>query len=315
MICKRFKNKLCIFIIMEYNNKNDDDDDNNNDNNNNDDILKNNDLCVKFVKNQINSNVNKIINNNEIIIDDLNKIHEISDNYLISINNKTNNYNESKLIYNNNNNNKICKKNIKDNIKEDNIKEDNIKEDNIKEDNIKEDNINNEIVCMYKELVKDFDDFSDFVIKGILKFKLSIKKLEKTINKSKNCKKNSSKNIDWGFTEQRVIPKSIELFFNIEANSKLPRAKIGGFFQKYIEKNNLKGNINSKNKLDKRIYKLDDELTKLFGLSIDEKNKINSCTSSKIKYPNGFNFYNYQQWIKKLYIDEFGDDTNKIKNI
>ena len=68
-----------------------------------------------------------------------------------------------------------------------------------------------------------------------------------------------------------------------------------------------------KNKIDKRIYRVDDGLVKLFNLSNDEKNKINSCLSSDIKYPNGFNFYNYQKWIKKLYLEEFGDDK-LIKN-
>ena len=68
-----------------------------------------------------------------------------------------------------------------------------------------------------------------------------------------------------------------------------------------------------KNKIDKRIYRVDDGLVKLFNLSNDEKNKINSCSSSDIKYPNGFNFYNYQKWIKKLYLEEFGDDK-LIKN-
>lgn len=35
---------------------------------------------------------------------------------------------------------------------------------------------------------------------------------------------------------------------------------IGGLFQNYLKQNNLKGNLNSKNKLDKRIYKMDDKL-------------------------------------------------------
>lgn len=165
-----------------------------------------------------------------------------------------------------------------------------------------------EIFLLYKDLVKEFNDFNDVTIKGLLKLKLSIKKFEKIINKSSLNKKTNFKNNEWGFTEQRIIPKSIELFFNIKQNSKLSRTDIGKLFQEYIKDNNLKGNINCKNKLDKRIYRVDDKLSKLFRLSDEEKNKINSCNSSNIKFPHGFNFYNYQTWIKKIYIEEFSDD-------
>jgi acetone carboxylase gamma subunit len=173
---------------------------------------------------------------------------------------------------------------------------------------------NNEIFSLYNDLVKEFTDFNDLTTKGLLKLKLSIKKFEKVINKSSLNKKKNVKNNDWGFTEQRVIPKSIELFFNIKQNSRLSRTDVGGLFQEYIQKNNLKGNINVKNKLDKRIYKVDDKLSTLFGLSNDQKNKINSCNSSNIKYPYGFNFYNYQTWIKKLYVEEFNIDEFNVDN-
>ncbi len=98
------------------------------------------------------------------------------------------------------------------------------------------------------------------------------------------------------------------MFFNLEPNLKLSRTEVGKLFQDYIQKNNLKGNINIKNKIDKRIYKLDDKLTKLFNLTEEEKNTINLCSSSNVKYPLGFNFYNYQRWIKKLYTEEFNNE-------
>jgi acetone carboxylase gamma subunit len=177
------------------------------------------------------------------------------------------------------------------------------KSENLKKKNLNEIESDNNIINNYKELIKDFNDFNESTLKGIIKLKNSIKKIEKTLLKT-NIKKKNIKSKDWGFTEQRVIPKSIELFFNLDSNSKLSRTEIGSFFQDYIEKNNLKGNINIKNKIDKRIYKVDDKLAKLFNLTEEDKNKINSCSSPKIKYPNGFNFYNYQTWIKKLYIED-----------
>ena len=84
----------------------------------------------------------------------------------------------------------------------------------------------------------------------------------------------------------------------------MSRTKIGGLFQEYLKKNNLKGNIGEKNKIDKRIYKFDYELAKLFGITQEQMIKINTCTSSKIKYPDGYNFHNYQTWIKKIYEKE-----------
>jgi hypothetical protein len=162
-------------------------------------------------------------------------------------------------------------------------------------------------MCSYNDLINEVNELNDYTIKSIIKIKSNIKKLEKNIIKFVNPKKNNpnKNNNDCGFTEQRVIPTSIEKFFNIEPNLKLSRTEIGKLFQDYIQKNDLKGNIGIKNKIDKRIYRLDDNLTKLFGLSEEDKNKINSCSLSNVKYPNGFNFYNYQKWIKKIYIEEF----------
>ena len=117
-----------------------------------------------------------------------------------------------------------------------------------------------------------------------------------------------------GFAETKNIPKSIQLFFNLDKETKMARTKIGGLFQDYLKKNNLKGNVNEKNKIDKRIYKFDEKLSKLFNVSEEQKNKINFSISSKTEYPNGYNFYNYQTWIKKLYDEEninFLNDDDK----
>lgn len=166
------------------------------------------------------------------------------------------------------------------------------------------------IILLYKEIIKDFDELNENTAKSIGKIKTNIKKMEKLIIKTGGIKKKSDSK--WGFSEQRIVPKSIETFFNLGSNSKLSRTSIGKLFQDYISKNNLKGNLNLKNKIDKRIYKMNGELGKLFDLSDETINKINSSNSSNIKYPDGFNFYNYQQWIKQLYVKEFGEvQTNK----
>lgn len=57
---------------------------------------------------------------------------------------------------------------------------------------------------------------------------------------------------------------------------------------------------------------MDTRLEKLFGVSDEQMIKINYCSSSKIKYPNGYNFHNYQTWIKKIYDEEINLTNSKI---
>lgn len=163
---------------------------------------------------------------------------------------------------------------------------------------------NDDLMKYYKELVKEFNEYNEILMKDTNKIKNKIKNFEKIINKNINKKMKKEKNNNCGFAEKKKVPKSIQLFFNLDTNSKYPRTEIGGKFQNYIEQHNLKGNINNKNKNDKRIYKFDNNLSKLFKITEEHQNKINSCKSSNIKFPDGFNFYNYQTWIKKLYTDD-----------
>ena len=170
-------------------------------------------------------------------------------------------------------------------------------------------NNENDIYENYKELQKEFNILSDNISIGTTKIKNIIKKIEKQLNKNELIeKKNKNKNKkqikdkkDCGFAESKSVPESLELFFNIEHGSMMSRTKIGGLFQEYIKKNNLKGNSNINNKIDNRIYRMDDKLAKLFDVSNEDIVIINSANSSNIKYPLGLNFFNYQKWIKKLY--------------
>jgi hypothetical protein len=167
----------------------------------------------------------------------------------------------------------------------------------------------NDISDDYKELKKEFNNFLENVLIGTTKIKNILRKIDKHINKNEINKmklknKNTTINKDKGFAEEKNVPKQIQLFFNLENDIKMPRTKIGGLFQDYLKKNNLKGNIGEKNKIDKRIYRLNNELAKLFNVSEEQMIKINSCSSSKIKYPDGYNFHNYQTWIKKIYDEE-----------
>lgn len=157
----------------------------------------------------------------------------------------------------------------------------------------------------YLELKKIFNNFSENTINEINKIKNILKKMDKPMEKnfllSEKKKNKNIENKEKGITKKTDIPKSIILFYNLKENSIKSRIEIGKLFQKYLDDNSLKGNLNNNNKIDKRIYRLDDKLSKLFNISDKEKEKINSCSSHQIKYPNGFNLYNYHTWIKQLY--------------
>jgi len=210
---------------------------------------------------------------------------------------------------NDNDNNNNC--DIENNKKNKTLNEILIKNQKIEEENknIIISHNQNDIYEDYKELKKEFNNFLENVLLGTTKIKNIIKKMDKQTqknetNKIKQLNKKNTINKDKGFAEEKNVPKSIQVFFNLEPEIKMPRTKIGGLFQDYLKNNNLKGNIGEKNKIDKRIYRLDDKLSKLFNVSEEQIIKINSCSSSKIKYPNGYNFHNYQTWIKKIYNEE-----------
>jgi hypothetical protein len=287
---------------MEYNNNNNNLNINNlNINNSNINNLNGEILDDNPNKNQIllsdTLDFNNFIIKNSIKINDINEIHDFIDKNIYPDNklNPSINKDDTSLEKKNKDDTSLEKKNKNIIVNNSDTCKNNCKEVN-----------NSEVLVLYKELVDDFNNFNDLTIKGLFKLKSDIKKIEKIILKisSGDKKKSLNKNNDWGFTEQRSIPKSIEIFFNTQPNEKLSRTSVGKLFQDYIQKNNLKGNLSLKNKIDKRIYKFDDKLAKLFGVSDNEKKKINECVSSNVKYPNGFNFYNYQRWIKKLYLED-----------
>jgi hypothetical protein len=248
---------------------------------------------------------NILENDKQIDYDENNKYLNMNENLKKKINlenDKQMDYDENNK-YLNMNKNLETNKNLDSNIILNEIFQKNKNKIKNEDDNFYED---------YNELKKVFNNFFENVLNGIKEIKNIIKKMDKQtykndINKKKQIKKTSVKK-EKGFGEEKLVPEPIQIFFNLEKNEKMSRIKVGGLFQEYLRKNNLKGNINEKNKIDKRIYKIDDKLSKLFGISKEDVEKINSCSSSTIKYPNGYNFSNYQTWIKKIY------NENECKN-
>ena len=233
------------------------------------------------------------------------------DEYIKIIPNKKNiseNINNDNNNNNNNNNDTQTANNVL-NSNSDLILIPNSNSDSNLNETVKKNKIKNEDDNFYEdynELKNVFNNFLENVLNGTKEIKTIIKKIDKQtykndVNKKNQIKKDIIVKKEKGFAEEKLVPEPIQIFFNLEKGIKMSRTKVGGLFQEYLKKNNLKGNINEKNKIDKRIYKIDNELAKLFGLSKEEMEKINSCSSSTIKYPNGYNFSNYQTWIKKIY--------------
>jgi chromatin remodeling complex protein RSC6 len=179
----------------------------------------------------------------------------------------------------------------------------------------------------YTELLKHLVDEKQDLLKYLLDEKkdlLDIKKkitkyhektdkiIDKKINRKKNDKNQTGININ------ADVPQSLKDLFNITENDKVPRTKISKLLHKYLKDNNLKYSEN------KQIYRVDDNLKKIFNLSDEQVQYINSTTMKKPflkkyktdaendealkkyneefkEFDRGFNFFNLQTYLKNVY--------------
>lgn len=117
-------------------------------------------------------------------------------------------------------------------------------------------------------------------------------KIPKKFNKSKLEEEK------YGIVQSTKIPLRIKESLKIKEDF-LARTSITKKIFKYIDDNNLKGFLNHKNKIDNRIYHVDETLSYMFNLTQEEIHIINNSNNCDDK--NAFNFYTMQTWIKKIY--------------
>ena len=171
-----------------------------------------NNMIVKINNDKYNNVSNNNVSNNKNIllseITEINQIHDYMNNNIISLSdninlskkiidkNQSHNLNKSSSPINKENINQIISDSDKNEIiigkEQNNFEKKNVfnKNDILSPIITLNESNNNEIFLLYKDLVKEFNDFNDLTIKGLLKLKLSIKKFEKVINKSSFKKKN-----------------------------------------------------------------------------------------------------------------------------
>ena len=145
-----------------------------------------------------------------------------------------------------------------------------------------------------KEFILLQDQINDFTDK-LKNLKTLMKKMESSyvsdLNKVHKMKKlsNSAKKKDSGFVSKRSIPKELSTFIGEKENTQMTLPEYTKKFCSELKKRNL---IYEK---DKRVYRVDKILKKIFGFT----DEVNNSTSSKDK--EGFNFSTLQKNLNKAF--------------
>lgn len=136
---------------------------------------------------------------------------------------------------------------------------------------------------------KDMKTIKNEMNKLSIAYNYDIKKVTKY-----KFKKGDKKRIT-GFMKPKPIPSKLEEYLELKKGTKLTRNEIVKMMYKRIQDNSL---IYDK---DGRVFRANGELMKLFNLD----KTVNDSVDPKDK--DGFNFYNFQRHIAKLYKEE--EDT------
>lgn len=156
---------------------------------------------------------------------------------------------------------------------------------------------------LFSELTKTQEHLS--LLKNNLKrfYKSTERQLTKLSRNKRNTNKNRSPT---GFGKVKPVPLTLKTLLNLEDNVEMTRPAVTKKLYEYIDANNLRSAE------DKRIIKVNDNLTKAFKLTKEQVKNINA--SKTVKDDNGLNFYNIQKYVAKLYqeTDTKTVDTEKV---
>jgi hypothetical protein len=159
---------------------------------------------------------------------------------------------------------------------------DNKKKLSIQTTNIKK---NKKFIKLYSQLTKRMDlIFKEMkVVKNDINilhtaYEYDIKKIEKEKRKKKTIS---------GIEIAKKIPRDLAYFIEVDRESKFSRAELHSKICRSLKKRGLV------NKKDGRIYKVNDEVIKLFGINKSANNVIDA------KDKNGLTIYTLQKFISK----------------
>ena len=166
----------------------------------------------------------------------------------------------------------------------------------------KEDNKIKKINSKALPLINNLSEQISRLLKDAKNIKLNLAKLSNAYNQDlKKYSKLKLKRKDGrkvaGFMKPKTVPIKLETFLKLEPGTKMTRNQIVKLMYKKIQESDL---IYDK---DGRVFRANNDLRKLFNLP----KSVNDSVDPKDK--DGFNFYNFQKHIAKLYKED-----KKIQN-
>jgi len=155
-----------------------------------------------------------------------------------------------------------------------------------------------------------FDKITDNVNKitvELRQLKLELKRLTKSHNqelkKTAYLKNNNKEKRKTGFMKEQKIPDKLAKYLNLEKDTTMIRNNVIKMIYNKITSDGLH------DPKDKRIFRPDDKLIKLFNL---DKKKVMSATDPKDE--EGFSFFTLQKHLARIYREE-EEELNKNKLI
>lgn len=121
-------------------------------------------------------------------------------------------------------------------------------------------------------------------------YKLTSKQIQKM---NKGRRQNTNPRSPTGFGKPCFVPSTLRLLLKLGDDECVTRPTVTQKLYSYIKDNSL-FDAN-----DKRLLRVNDNLSKALQLSAQEVKSINSSTSTKDK--QGLNFYNIQRYVARLY--------------
>jgi chromatin remodeling complex protein RSC6 len=132
-------------------------------------------------------------------------------------------------------------------------------------------------------------------------YKLTSKMLEKM---NKGRRQNTNPRSPTGFGKPCFVPSTLRTLLKLGDDECITRPTVTQKLYSYIKDNSLF------DKDDKRLLRVNDNLSKALQLSVQEVKLINSSTSTKDK--QGLNFYNIQKYVARLYPKQEKEEVKQV---
>ncbi len=127
------------------------------------------------------------------------------------------------------------------------------------------------------------------------------------VKMNKNKRNNGQPRLPTGFGKPCFVPSSLRSLLELKEDECVTRPSVTKKLYSYIQTNSLYSST------DKRLIRVNDQLSTALQLSPQEVKDINSSNSVSDK--QGLNFYNIQKYVARLYPKNANSDVEVAKNI